>query len=109
MAEHMKQTFGEMIDLMGGEVVLGEEDGLHGPEIEAPGAVIHEVGTTRMGNGPKTSVVNRYGQSHEVENLFVADGGVFTTNPDKNPTLTITALSWRMSDYLLDQAKKGNV
>jgi choline dehydrogenase-like flavoprotein len=71
--------------------------------------VIHEVGTTRMGNDPKTSVVNRYGQAHDVKNLFVADGGVFTTNPDKNPTLTITALSWRMSDYLLDQAKKGSV
>ncbi len=109
MAEHMKQTFGEMIGLLGGDVVLGEEDALHGPEIDAPGAVIHEVGTTRMGNDPKTSVVNRYGQAHDVKNLFVADGGVFTTNPDKNPTLTITALSWRMSDYLLDQAKKGSV
>ena len=109
MAEHMKQTFREMIDLMGGDVVLGKEGGLHGPDIDAPGAVIHEVGTTRMGNDPKTSVVNRYGQAHDVKNLFVADGGVFTTNPDKNPTLTITALSWRMSDYLLDQAKKGSV
>ena len=109
MAEHMKQTFGEMIGLLGGDVVLGQEDALHGPQIDAPGGVIHEVGTTRMGNDPKTSVVNRYGQAHDVKNLFVADGGVFTTNPDKNPTLTITALSWRMSDYLLDQAKKGNV
>ncbi len=109
MAEHMKQTFTEMIDLLGGDVVVREGDGLHGPEIDAPGGVIHEVGTTRMGNDPKTSVVNRYSQAHDVKNVFVADGGVFTTNPDKNPTLTITALSWRTSDYLLDEAKKGNV
>jgi choline dehydrogenase-like flavoprotein len=44
-----------------------------------------------------------------VKNLFVVDGGPFVSNPDKNPTLTILALSWRASEYLLDQAKKGNL
>lgn len=92
MAEHMKQTFQEMINLMGGDIILDREKGLHGPEIDTSGAVIHEVGTTRMDNNPKTSVVNRYGQTHDVKNLAVADGGVFTTNPNKNPTPTITAL-----------------
>jgi choline dehydrogenase-like flavoprotein len=58
---------------------------------------------------PKTSVLNKYCQAHDVKNLFVADAAPFVTNADKNPTLTIMALSWRTSDYLLDQAKKGNL
>jgi hypothetical protein len=56
---------------------------------------------------PKTSVLNKYSQAHDVKNLFVGDGASFVSGPDKNPSLTITALSWRMSDYLVDQAKKG--
>jgi len=77
--------------------------------IEPGGKVIHEVGTARMGADPKTSVVNQYCQAHEVKNLFVTDGAPLVTNPDKNPTLTIMALSWRASEYLLDQAKKGGL
>jgi choline dehydrogenase-like flavoprotein len=63
----------------------------------------------RMGDDPKTSVLNKNCQAHDVKNLFVADGAPFVTGPDKNPTLTITALSWRTSEYLLDQAKKGEI
>ncbi len=48
-------------------------------------------------------------QAHDVKNLFVSDGACFVTNADKNPTLTIMALTWRACDYLLDQAKKGNL
>src|SRR5207245_11380600 len=59
------------------------------------GVIIHELGTARMGNNPKTSVLNRYCQAHEVKNLFVTDAAAFVTNPDKNPTLTIMALCWR--------------
>ena len=77
--------------------------------LENGGRIIHEVGTTRMGDDPKTSVVNKYCQAHDVRNLFIADGGPFVTNADKNPTLTIMALTWRASEYLLDQAKKGNL
>jgi len=61
------------------------------------------------GADAKTSVLNGYCQAHDVKNLFVADGASLVTNPDKNPTLTIMALSWRASDYLLDEAKKGNL
>ena len=71
-------------------------------------SIIHELGTVRMGSNPKTSVLNKYCQAHEVKNLFVTDAAAFVTNPDKNPTLTIMALSWRASEYLLDQAKKGS-
>jgi choline dehydrogenase-like flavoprotein len=44
-----------------------------------------------------------------VKNLLVTDGATFVTNPDKNPTLTIMALSWRASDYILSEVKKGNL
>ena len=57
-----------------------------------PGEVIHEVGTTRMGNNPKTSVVNKYEQLHDAKNVFIVDGGPFVSQADKNPTWTIMAL-----------------
>ena len=63
----------------------------------------HQAGTCRMGNDPKTSVLNAYCQTHDVKNVFVTDGAPLVTNPDKNPTLTIMALSWRASEYLIDQ------
>ena len=62
-----------------------------------------------MGDRAATSALNGYCQAHDVKNLFVTDGATFVTNADKNPTLTIMALTWRASDYLLDQAKKGNL
>ena len=77
--------------------------------ISVGGAIIHELGTVRMGNDPKTSALNANCQAHDVKNLFVADAAPFVSNPDKNPTLSIMALSWRTSEYLLDQAKKGEL
>ena len=62
-----------------------------------------------MGNDPATSVLNKYCQAHEVKNLFVADGGPFVSNPDKNPTHTIIALAWRTAEYLAEEMRKGNV
>ena len=58
----------------------------------------HWVGTTRMGNDPKSSVVGTDGGSHDLPNLFVADASVFPEYPEKNPTLTNIALSWRTAD-----------
>jgi choline dehydrogenase-like flavoprotein len=77
--------------------------------ISVGGAIIHELGTVRMGNDPKTSALNSHCQAHEVSNLFVADAAPFVSNPDKNPTLSIMALAWRTSEYLLEQAKKLEV
>ena len=74
--------------------------------IAAGGKIIHEVGTARMGADPKTSVLNGYCQAHDVKNLFVTDGAPLVTNPDKNPTLTIMALSWRASEYLLSRSRE---
>ena len=70
---------------------------------------IHELGTARMGDDPKTSVVNSYGQTHDVKNLFVVDGATFVSASAVNPTWTILALCWRAMDYLKDSMKRGDV
>jgi choline dehydrogenase-like flavoprotein len=69
----------------------------------------HEVGTVRMGKDPKNSVLNSFCQSHEVKNLFVTDGSCFTTSSEKNPTLTIMALSLRASEYIAEQRRRGEL
>lgn len=60
----------------------------------------HQAGTARMGNDPKTSVTNKYGQVHEIDNLFVADGSLNVTNGGFNPALTIMALGYWVGDYI---------
>lgn len=107
-ARHMEKTFTDIIGALGGKVA-----GLRNAEREADGisiggTIIHEVGTVRMGDNPRSSALNKYCQAHEVKNLIVTDGSSFVSNPDKNPTLTINALSWRACDYLADEMKKGN-
>lgn len=108
-SRHMHNTFEEIFDKMGaiplGDKPGADEDyGLHNP-----GRIIHEVGTTRMGDDPATSVVNKYQQLHEVPNVFIVDGGPFVSQADKNPTWTILALSWRTSEYIVDQLTKKNI
>jgi choline dehydrogenase-like flavoprotein len=77
--------------------------------VNPPGYSIHEVGTCRMGDNPKTSVLNKWCQSHDVKNLFVVDGASFVTAGWQNPTMTILALSMRASEYLADQASKRSL
>jgi len=109
-AKDMQETFKSIVEMMGGTYKTRTAiDGPYPFGIQAGGKIIHEVGTARMGANPQTSVLNGYCQTHDVKNVFVTDGGPLVTNPDKNPTLTIMALSWRASEYLLDEAKKGNV
>jgi len=105
--EHMEKTFTDLIETMGGTVVRSTRP--TESKISQGGEIIHEVGSIRMGNDPKTSAVNKYCQSHDVKNLFVADAAPFVSNPDKNPTLTICALAWRTADYLAEEMRKGNV
>ena len=107
-AAHMVQTGAAIIEAMGGRyAVKPATDG--STVIHAGGNIIHEVGGTIMGAGAKKSVTNQWSQTWDVKNLFVTDGGPFVSNADKNPTLTIMALAWRSSDYLLDEMKKGNL
>ena len=110
MAKDMQETFRAMVEAAGGTYTTKTKtDGDNPYGIADGGVIIHEVGTVRMGADPKTSALNGFCQAHDVKNLFVTDGASFVTNSDKNPTLTIMALSWRASEYLLDEAKKGNL
>ncbi|MHB8734417.1 MAG: GMC family oxidoreductase [Terriglobales bacterium] len=74
-----------------------------------PGYGIHEVGVARMGESPKTSVLNQFMQTHDVKNLFVMDGSCFVSIGCQNPTLTIMALAVRSCEYLMSEMKKGDV
>ena len=74
-----------------------------------PGMAFHEMGTARMGNDPKTSVLNKFNQSWDVKNLFVTDGSCFVSQGCQNPTLTIMALTIRACDYILEQSRKGDL
>ena len=107
-ARHMQRTFADVIEAMGGNVLSPvHDDGALA--IAAPGEIIHEVGGVIMGDSPSTSVLNSFCQSWEVDNLFVTDGGCFVSNADKNPTLSIMALAWRASDYLVDQLESRSL
>jgi len=74
-----------------------------------PGSMIHEMGTARMGNDPKKSVLNKFNQAHDVKNVFVVDGASFVTSGGYGPTLTIGALAARASDYIITQLKRGEL
>lgn len=110
MAKDMQETFRSIVEAAGGTFFSDAKPAGDSPYgISDGGAIIHELGTARMGNNPATSVLNSYSQAHDVKNLFVTDGASFVTNPDKNPTLSIMALSWRASEHLLEQARKGEI
>ena len=107
-AKHMQDTFEEVIHNMNAVPMWNKPGKESNYGLNKPGQIIHEVGTTRMGNDPKNSVVNQYEQLHDVSNVFVVDAGPFVSQADKNPTWTIMALAWRTSDYIVDQFKKQN-
>jgi choline dehydrogenase-like flavoprotein len=103
MAADMANAAKEMFEAAGIEIVSINR------EILTEGWSIHEMGTARMGNDPKTSVLNQFQQSHDVKNLFVVDGSGHVSASAQNPTWTIMALAWRSCDNLADQLKKGNI
>lgn len=108
-AKHMQDTFEELIHQLGGVPLTPKPGAEKNYGLENPGRIIHEVGTTRMGDDAKRSVLNKFNQSHDVKNLFVVDGGAFVSQADKNPTWTILALSLRASEYIVDGLKKQNI
>ncbi|MCS7026055.1 MAG: GMC family oxidoreductase [Bryobacteraceae bacterium] len=75
-------------------------------QYSVPGFCIHEIGTARMGNDPKTSVLNKYAQAHDVENIFVTDGAAWVSSGCQNPTLTMMAITVRTCDYILREYRK---
>ncbi len=70
---------------------------------------VHLMGTCRMGNDPKTSVVNKYNRAHDVPNLFLVDGSSFVTSGRNQPTCTIQALAYHAADYMVQAARKGEI
>jgi choline dehydrogenase-like flavoprotein len=103
MARDSIETMQEIMKAAGAEVVS------MGTRMSAPGRIIHELGTARMGNDRKTSVLNKFNQSWDVKNLFVIDGAAFVTSANQNPTLTILALTMRACDYIADRHKAGEL
>lgn len=75
----------------------------------APGLDIHEMGGVRMGNDPKTSILNKWNQMHACHNVFVTDGACMTSTSTQNPSLTYMALTARAADYAVNQMKKGEI
>ena len=69
----------------------------------------HNLGTNRMSEKAEDGVVNKWGQTHDIKNLFVSDGSVFTTGAAENPTLTIVALALRQADYIAEQMGKNEI
>jgi choline dehydrogenase-like flavoprotein len=108
-AKHMKETFREMMHNMGAVITWGDDDAKNNYGLETPGKIIHEAGTARMGDDPKSSALNKWNQGHDCKNLFVVDGAAFTSQADKNITWTIMALSMRASEYLMDSMKKKEI
>ncbi|MFO7301928.1 MAG: GMC family oxidoreductase [Acidobacteriota bacterium] len=123
MARHMRESFRAILETLGGTINqpggrgggagraggAGAEPDDDRPQLGPGGGIIHEIGCVRMGDDPRTSVVNRFCQAHDVPNLFSADGGPFVSHADKNPTHTIMALAWRTAEYLAEEMRKGNV
>jgi len=107
-AKHMQETFKEIMHAMG--AIASEPPGAETSYgLEAPGKIIHEVGTVRMGDDPKKSALNRWCQAHDCKNLFVVDAAPFVQQGDKNATWTILALSMRTAEYILAQKKNLNI
>ncbi len=103
MFKYLRRTYEEILTTAKGvDIQLPKE-----PDVA--GHSIHEMGTVHMGKDAKTSVLNPFNQSWDVKNLFVLDAAAFASGTHKNPTLTIMALSWRATDYMLDEMKKGNL
>ncbi len=105
---HMQKSYVEIIEAMGGRV-LSKPDTTGARAITPGGFLKHEVGGANMGFDARTSVTNKWGQTWDVPNLFVADGALFSCNSEKPPTLTIVALAWRTADHVAERLRRGDV
>jgi choline dehydrogenase-like flavoprotein len=103
MAKQILADGRAMIEAAGGIVVNQATE--PGP----PGLGIHEMGTARMGNDPKTSVLNKFNQAHEVPNLFCTDGSAMSSSGCQNPSLTYMALSARAAHNAAEMLKEGKI
>ena len=79
------------------------------PINDEPGSAVHLLGTARMGNDPKSSVVDKYHRAHDVKNLFIVDGSSFVTSGRGQPTMTIQTLAFRAADHIAQFAKRREI
>ncbi len=93
----------EMLDAAGCKDITSHN------EATAPGAAIHEMGTARMGKDPKTSILNKWNQVHDVKNVFVTDGSCMTSSATQNPSITYMALTARAVDYAHRMMNRGDL
>ena len=103
MVADMAESAAEMLEATGAEDIETRN------EMSAPGLAIHEVGTARMGNDPKTSVLNKWQQAHDISNLFVMDGAGYPSSACQNPTITFMALASRACDYLVEEHRADRI
>jgi choline dehydrogenase-like flavoprotein len=103
MALDAAETSAEILEAAGAEVIQ------RGGNLSTPGRIIHELCTARMGENPKTSVLNKFNQCWDAKNVFVTDGAAFVGSACQNPTLTILALTMRSCDYMADEYKRNNI
>jgi len=101
MRQDMKSQIAEILEVMGVKNIKVHE-GSH-----IVGDATHEMGTARMGNDPKTSVLNKYNQCHDVPNIFVTDGSCMPSSGYASPSFTYMALTARACDYASKQMEKG--
>lgn len=92
------EKISEIVEASGGVITSTQKQ----PGVDS----VHYVGTCKMGNDPKTSVLTPFLQSHDVENLYVADGSGFIDYSEKNPTLTVMALASRSADHVYEQLRR---
>ncbi|MDE1190714.1 MAG: GMC family oxidoreductase [Arachidicoccus sp.] len=103
MRKAMMDDAAEMLEIAGLKNVSTFDAGC------TPGMAIHEMGTACMGNDPKTSVLNKWNQLHEVKNVFVTDGSFMNSTACQNPSLTYMAFTARACDYAVNELKKQNI
>ena len=99
MREHAKQRGRAIYEAAGARKVIAR----------GPFPSTHNMGTARQSANAKDGVVNKFGQSHDIKNLFVSDGSQFTTSAAENPTLTIVALAIRQADYIAKEMSAKNI
>jgi len=103
MTKDMADTIEEMLMAAGAEDIKITREPL------PPGWSIHEIGTARMGNDPKTSVTDRFCRLHDVKNVYLADAAPFVSGGTQNTTWSILAMCWRTMDYLKEQMRTSNI
>lgn len=103
MRKEMATSSAEMLDISGFKDIQTYDDP------SEPGLSIHEMGTARMGDNPKLSVLNRWNQMHDIPNVFVTDGSCMNSNGWGNPSLTYMALTARACDHAVKELKRRNI